>query len=208
MLWLHMSGLLPSESDAVAADEADDDGGTRLLWLDDEDADTLLGSLSSDTARSVLVALHEEPRTASELAEHVDTSLQNVRHHLENLTEADLVETTETRYSVKGREMKVYEPVNDSLVVCVGDTEERNSLFSSLRRYIGAAVALVVGSLLVQAAFGIGLAGVDGPTSPRVADSVGGSTELLGVLSPGAAFFAGGLVVLLVVVLTTYWDQD
>lgn len=202
-----MSGLLPSESDAVAADEADDAGGTRLLWLDDDDADTLLGSLSSDTARSVLVALHEEPKTASELAEHVDTSLQNVRHHLENLTEADLVETTETRYSVKGREMKVYAPVNDSLVLCVGDTEERTSLLSSLRRYIGAVVALVVGTLFVQAAFGTSLSGIDGPSSPRVADSVGGSGELLGLLSPGAAFLAGGLVVLLVVVLTaTQYD--
>lgn len=203
-----MSGLLPSESEAITADEADDDGGTRLLWLDDDEADRLLGSLSSDTARSVLVALHEEPKTASELAEHVDTSLQNVRHHLANLAEADLVETTETRYSVKGREMKVYAPVNDSLVLCVGDTKERTSLLSSLRRYIGAAAALVVGSLFVHAAFGTGLQGVDGPTSPRVADSVGGSSELLGVLSPGAAFLAGGLVVLLVIVLTTYREYD
>lgn len=203
-----MSGLLPSESDAVAADQMDGDGGTRLLWLDDDDADTLLGSLSSDTARSVLVALHEQPRTASELAEQVDTSLQNVRHHLENLTEADLVETTETRYSVKGREMKVYAPVNDSLVVCVGDSTERTSLLSSLRQYLGAVAALVAGSLLVHAAFTTGLAGIDGPASPRVTDSVGGSGDLLGVLSPGAAFLAGGLVVLLVVALTAYRNQE
>ena len=202
-----MSGLLPSESDAVAADEADDSGGTRLLWLDDDDAETLLGSLSSDTARSVLVTLHEEPKTASELAEHVDTSLQNVRHHLNNLMEADLVETTETRYSVKGREMAVYEPVNDSLVLCVGDTEEPTSLLSSLRQYVGAAVALVVGTLLVQAMFGLALPGMDGPASPRMADSVGGSAELLGFLSPGAAFLAGGLVVLLAVAWTTYREN-
>lgn len=204
-----MSGLLPSESDAVAADEADDDdGGTRLLWLDDDDAENLLGSLSSDTARSVLVALHEEPKTASELADNVDTSLQNVRHHLDNLTDAELVETTETRYSVKGREMKVYAPVNDSLVLCVGDTEERNSLLSSLRNYVGAAVALVVGSLLVHVAFGTGLTAIDGPTSPRVADSVGSSSaDLLGVLPPALAFLAGGLVVLTVVVWTAARDQ-
>lgn len=175
-----------------------------MLWLDDDDAETLLGSLSSDTARSVLVTLHEEPKTASELADAVGTSLQNVRHHLNNLMDAELVETTDTRYSVKGREMAVYEPVNDSLVVCVGDTEERTSLLSSLRQYIGAAVALVVGALLVQATFGLALPGTDGPTSPRVADSVGGSGELLGVVSPGAAFLAGGLLVLLVVAVTTY----
>jgi hypothetical protein len=56
-----MSGLLPSESDAVAADEGDDEGGTRLLWLDDEEVDPLIGSLSSETARSLLTALHEDP---------------------------------------------------------------------------------------------------------------------------------------------------
>lgn len=202
-----MSGLLPSESDAVAADDSDDSGGTRLLWLNDDDAETLLGSLSSNTARSVLVTLHEEPKTASELADAVGTSLQNVRHHLNNLMDAELVETTDTRYSVKGREMAVYEPVNDSLVVCVGDTEERTSLLSSLRQYIGAAVALIVGALLVQATFGLALPGTDGPTGPRVADSVGGTGELLGVVSPGAAFLAGGLLVLLVVALTTYRER-
>jgi DNA-binding transcriptional ArsR family regulator len=203
-----MSGLLPSESSAVSADEADEDGGTRLLWLDDDEAETLIGSLSSDTARSVLTALHEEPRTASELAEEVDTSLQNVRHHLNNLAEADLIEATETRYSVKGREMKVYSPVNESLVVCVGDSEERSSFLSSLRQFISAAVALVLGSLLVHFAFGAGTPGVSGPSSPRVADSVGSTGELLGVLSPGVAFLAGGLVVLTAVAWEYHRNQD
>lgn len=193
-----MSGLLPSESNAITAEEADDDGGTRLLWLDDEEAESLIGSLSSNTARSVLTALHDEPKTASELADDVDTSLQNVRHHLSNLEEADLVETTETRYSVKGREMKVYAPVNESLVVCVGGSQERSSFLSSLRQFVGAAAALVVGSLLVHVTFSTGLPGVTGPSSPRVADSVGSSGALLGVISPAAAFLAGGLVVLAV----------
>ena len=200
-----MSGLLPSESSAVAADQAEDDGGTRLLWIDDDEAETLIGSLSSETARSVLTALHEEPRTASELADHVDTSLQNVRHHINNLTEADLVEAKETRYSVKGREMKVYGPVDDSLVVCVGDKDERGSLLDSLRQFVGAAAALVVGSLLVH--FTYGTAGVTGPSGPRVPDSVGGTGELLSVLSPGMAFLAGGLVVLAVIVFEYHQSQ-
>lgn len=200
-----MSGLLPSESSAVAADQAEDDGGTRLLWIDDDEAETLIGSLSSETARSVLTALHEEPRTASELADHVDTSLQNVRHHINNLTEADLVEAKETRYSVKGREMKVYGPVDDSLVVCVGDKDEQGSILDSLRQFVGAAAALVVGSLLVH--FTYGTAGVAGPSGPRVPDSVGGTGELLSMLSPGMAFLAGGLVVLAVLVFEYHQSQ-
>jgi DNA-binding transcriptional ArsR family regulator len=200
-----MSGLLPSESSAVAADQAEDDGGTRLLWIDDDEAETLIGSLSSETARSVLTALHEEPRTASELADHVDTSLQNVRHHINNLTEADLIEAKETRYSVKGREMKVYGPVDDSLVVCVGDKDEQGSILDSLRQFVGAAAALVVGSLLVH--FTYGTAGVAGPSGPRVPDSVDGTGELLSMLSPGMAFLAGGLVVLAVLVFEYHQSQ-
>ncbi|WP_435115019.1 ArsR/SmtB family transcription factor [Halolamina sp. C58] len=195
-----MSGLLPSESDAVAADEADDEGGTRLLWLDDEEVDPLIGSLSSETARSLLTALHEEPRTASELADAVDTSLQNVRHHLDNLQEADLVEVAETRYSVKGREMKVYAPVDDSLVVCVGNEAERSGLLDSLRQYVGAAAAVLVGSLLVHATVNVGGGGIAGPSGPRVADSIG-SGAVFGTVPPAALFLAGGLVAIAAVAL-------
>ncbi len=195
-----MSGLLPSESDAVAAGEAEEEGGTRLLWLDDEEVEPLIGSLSSETARSLLTALHEEPRTASELSDAVDTSLQNARHHLSNLQEADLVEVTETRYSVKGREMNVYAPVDDSLVVCVGNEEERSGLLDSLRQYVGAAVAVLVGAVLVDATVSVGTGGIAGPSGPRVADSVG-SGALLGTVPPAALFLAGGVVALAAVAL-------
>jgi len=195
-----MSGLLPSESDTVAADEGDDEGGTRLLWLDDEEVDPLIGSLSSETARSLLTALHEDPRTASELADTVDTSLQNARHHLDNLQEADLVEVAETRYSVKGREMKVYAPVDDSLVVCVGNEAERSGLLDSLRQYVGAGAAVLVGSLLVHVTVNVGGGGIAGPTGPRVADSIG-SGALFGTVPPAALFFAGGLVAIAAVAL-------
>lgn len=199
-----MSGLLPSESDATAPDDGGDgDGDLRVLWLDDEDADDLIGSLSSETARSVLTALHDDPATASELSDRVDTSLQNVRHHLGNLQDAGLVEVTDTRYSVKGREMNVYAPVEDSLVVCVGREDDRSTFLDSLRGLVGAIGALLAGSVLVQSLFGVGVVDVGGPgTAPRIGDAVGDATApLLGTLPPGATFFLGGLVVLLTVVV-------
>lgn len=172
----------------------------KVLWLDDDEADTLIGSLSSQTARSIVTAVHEEPRTASELADAVDTSLQNARHHLSNLQEAGLVKVSETRYSVKGREMNVYGPVDDSLVVCVGREEERTSFLDSLKRLIGAALALVVGSVLVHFGVGASVQGIGGPPGPRVPDSIGGAEQLFGTVSPAVAFLAGGLVVLTVLV--------
>ena len=215
-----MSGLLPSDADAASGDGSaagtatgsDDgpqevadaetgDGDVRVCWLDDEDADALIGSLSSETARSLLTALHEEPRTASKLAATVDTSVQNVRHHLENLQEAGLVTVVDTRYSVKGREMTVYGPANERLVVAVGGGDDRNSFLDSLRGILGVVGLLGGASLLVQWAFGAGVVDLGGPaTAPRIGDSVGATaSSTLGALPPGAAFLAGGLLVLLTV---------
>jgi DNA-binding transcriptional ArsR family regulator len=193
-----MSSLLPSESDG---DVEDAEGDVRVLTIDDEDTEQLIASLSSETARSLLSALHESPATASDLSEEVETSLQNVRHHLDNLREAGVIEVADTRYSVKGREMKVYAPARDSLVVCVGSEEARERFLDSLSRPAGAVALLAGAALVVGRLFGGGAVALGGPeTAPRVGDSVGGAaTTALGLLSPAVAFLAGGLLVLAMV---------
>jgi len=195
-----MSGLLPSESETTP-----EEGEPRVLWFDDEDAEELLGSLSSDTARAVLTSLHREPSTASALADEVDTSLQNVRYHLDNLESAGLVDVVDTEYSVKGREMNVYGPTDDPLVVCVGGDGNRDDIFDSLTEYVGVAALLAFASLLVQFAFGTGVADLGGPgTVPRVGDSLASGGALVGLVSPGVAFLAGGVLVLAAVVTLQY----
>jgi DNA-binding transcriptional ArsR family regulator len=194
-----MSGLLPSDTDSRREEPStrDGSGDLRVLWLDDEDAEQLIGSLSSQTARAVLTELHEGQATASELSDRVDTSLQNVRHHLTNLQEAGLVKVADTRYSVKGREMSVYAPADDSLVVCVGREDDRSSFLDSLKRLVSVVALLGIASALVQYAFGAGVVDLGGPgTAPRVGDAVGAADPLFGLLPPGVAFFAGGLLVL------------
>ena len=172
-----------TESDADTGGESE----PRVCWLDDADADAVIGSLSSETARSILTALYEQERTASELAETVDTSVQNVRHHLDSLAEAELTEVTGTRYSVKGREMDVYGPPDRRTVIAVGSGEEETeSLLDSLRSVLGGVAVLVATSLLVQA--------TTAPTgAPRVPDAVGGTTAA--PFPPGLLVFVGGIVV-------------
>lgn len=179
-------------------DAGDDDESVRVCWIDDESADDLIGALAPGTARTILGAVHEEPRTASELADAADTSVQNVRHHVSKLTDAGLVQSVDTRYSVKGREMTVYGPADDRVVVAVGGESERSSLLDSLRGLLSAVAVLAGASLLVQALFGSEVATLSGPeTVPRIGDAVGatGGTTL-GTVSPGLAFLAGGLLVL------------
>jgi len=210
-----MADLLPSTPDTSAADDAD----PRVIGLDSEDADDLIGALSSGTARELLTALHDEAATPSKLADRVDTSLQNTQYHLEKLEDADVIEVVDTAYSAKGREMNVYAPANQPLVVFAGGEEESTGLKAALTRLLGAVGVLGVVSVVVQALAGDlgGLFGGDvgrpapGPGEDPVASNPNGTTEVTTTATdaaagaadvaaagvpPGLAFFVGGAVVL------------
>jgi DNA-binding transcriptional ArsR family regulator len=196
-----MADLLPSQPDTSAADEAE----PRVIGVDSDDADDLLSALSSNTARKLLSALHEEPDTPSSLADRLDTSLQNVQYHLGKLESASVVRVIDTVYSEKGREMKVYAPTDRPLVVFAGREEESSGLKTALSRLIGGFGILAGFSLLVQYLL------TDGPWVGAQTGSAGTadvqtaaeSTRLAGeataVLPPGLVFFLGGTLMLLAV---------
>lgn len=199
-----MSGLLPTGTNASSEQE----GEPRTLWLDSDDTGELLSSLSSETARSILTELHDEPRTASEVATHVDTSLQNARHHLSKLEEAGAIRIADTRYSKKGREMNVYAPSEEPLMVFVTREERKTSFFDSLKGLMSATVLLGLVSLLVQWLVTPTVERNFAGELPRVGDSVGsGGAAPLGA-PPGLIFFAGGLLVLGVLIATHYITTD
>lgn len=141
-----MGSLFPFQSDVDV-----DTDGSRLLGIEEEAADEVFDALSSQTARTILAAVYEEPRPASDLADAADTSLQNARYHLDGLRDAGLVDVADTWYSERGTEMKVYAPANDSVVVMAGDEETRTSAFDALKSLLGSVGAIGVGALLVQA---------------------------------------------------------
>ncbi len=140
--------LLPSTPDTDIKNEP------RVVGVDDEDADALLSALSSGTARALFSALHEEPAPPSKLAERADTSLQNAQYHLEKLEDAGAIEVVDTAYSEKGREMDVYAPADEPLVIFAGAEEKQSTLRSALSRLLGSVGLLAAASLAVQQWFG------------------------------------------------------
>lgn len=84
--------------------------------------------LSSSTARTILGSLYRNPGPASDVATRVGTSLQNATYHLNRLQNADLVGVVDTWYSTKGREMNVYAPANDPLVLFAGGSESKRTV--------------------------------------------------------------------------------
>jgi DNA-binding transcriptional ArsR family regulator len=203
-----MVDLLPSTPDTSAAD-ADD---PRVVGLDDEATGDVLAALSSETARNLLAALHEEPDTPSGVADRVGTSLQNAQYHLERMDDAGLLAVADTVYSEKGREMDVYAPADRPLVVFAGDDGQEEGLRAALSRLLGAVALLAGGSLVVEYLLR------DGPWLPRMAATGGAdgggptaasaeaytaASSGLG-LPPGLLFFLGGLFVLVAVVAVRY----
>ncbi|MUV88930.1 helix-turn-helix domain-containing protein, partial [Halapricum sp. CBA1109] len=126
--------LLPSKPDTSPPEDAE----PRVVGVDSDDAEDVISALSSDTARTVLAELHEDPAPPSELADRVDTSLQNVQYHLEKLQRAGAVSVVDTAYSAKGREMDVYAPADQPLVIFAGDEEKTTGLKAALSRLLGA----------------------------------------------------------------------
>jgi DNA-binding transcriptional ArsR family regulator len=174
-----MADLLPSRSDAGGP--ASDD--PKVVGLDSDAADDLISALSSRTARRVLAELHEDPASPSALADRVDTSLQNVQYHIENLSDADVIEVVDTVYSEKGREMKVYAPSDRALVVFAGREQETTGLKSALKSLLGGVGVLALASVVVDRLLGgptadlFGLGGAGGADSGAEQADDGGADD-------------------------------
>ena len=150
--------LLPSEPDTSAVEETD----PRVIDVNSDDADDVLSALTSDTARQVLSELHEDPAPPAELADRVDTSLQNAQYHLNKLEDAGAIEVIDQIYSEKGREMNVYAPADQPLVIFAGAEEQSTGLRAALSRFLGSLGIVALASAAIQELFGGGLTNLFG----------------------------------------------
>ena len=85
----------------------------------DNGSDSVLQTLSSETAREIVRTVGDEPKPPSEIADAVGTSIQNVQYHLGRLQNAGIVRHVDTWYSSRGCEMSVYALGTEKLVVTI-----------------------------------------------------------------------------------------
>lgn len=195
--------LLPSSRPDVQADQ---EGELRLLGLDDDTTDAVLDAISSETARTLLGQIHDEPQTPSELAAQTDTSLQNISYHLEKLEAAELIQVAGTQYSEKGREMKVYGPADEPLVMFVGSDERKLSFKQLLTRFIGATSLLAVLSILLHSLIEGGMPYIS--FTGAGGDGAGGGAAVEPALPLATALFLGGFVMLVLLFVWWYWEPE
>jgi DNA-binding transcriptional ArsR family regulator len=103
-----------------------------VVGLDAEHSGDVFSALTSATARSIVAELHREPATQSELADRVDTSLQNANYHLGRLVDAGVVTVVDELYSEKGNEMSVYGAVGQPFVLIAGGDEHLDAVRRAL----------------------------------------------------------------------------
>lgn len=183
------------------------DGG-QIVGVNEQEADEIFDALASDTTRDVLTAIYNKPETASEVADHVDTSLQNVKYHLDKLQEAGLIEVADTWYSEQGNEMKVYAPTNESIVLLAGSDTTRLTLRETLTRLIGATGILAVGSIIVEKIVWTQATNPYEVDQPSVLPSWIPFDEIGSYISPGVLFFTGGLIILSIVMIWSILDHE
>jgi DNA-binding transcriptional ArsR family regulator len=128
----------------------DSEGDEKVLILPlGEESKKITRTLSNDSARQVLELLADEPMSASDIAEKLDIPLTTVKYNLDALIESGLIMIKQTRWSVKGRKIKIYAPIR-KLIVVVPDKTDRKSVVDILRRYLGVVLGAAGISAIIE----------------------------------------------------------
>ena len=119
-----------------------------ILEPGDERAQKIAKAMGSKTASDILHLLGEGPTSLTDIGERLTLPMNTAKYHVENLLEAGLISVAETKYSVKGREVKYYTLANQMLIVA-----PRQSSMRSLILKYASLFGIVVLATMVIAAF-------------------------------------------------------
>ncbi len=185
-------------------------GEVVVLQPGDERAQKIGKAIASQAANDILHALQERPKTAGDLASTLAMPMGTVKYHIENLLDAGLLEIRETRYSVKGREIKVY-GLKDQLLIVAPRVQNIRSLLLKYATLFGiiilASVAAYAMLPILSAPPGMGgedvakfqgerSVGIMAEPAPSAVAPVQGLA-----LDPVLAFFLGGCLVIILLII-------
>ncbi|PKL64749.1 MAG: transcriptional regulator [Methanomicrobiales archaeon HGW-Methanomicrobiales-3] len=200
-----------------------------VLEPGDERAQKIARAMSSQTANDILQQLAGGPTSLADIAERLGQPMNTVKYHVGNLLDAGLIAVADTKYSVKGREVKMYSLTNQLLIVAPRQSPVR-SLILKYASLFAIVLVATIGIMALGPLFS-GLHGMPGaaenvalavPPSPTVADRqvAGGAEEIMtakasyaGAIDMGSstspdtalAFFLGGILVILVLLCYEAW---
>lgn len=137
----------------------------EVIFLEpgEEKAQNIVKAISHQNAGEVVQILSlEGPLRLSDIAERLKISINAAKYHIENLMNAGILEISNTRYSVKGKKVKIYRLKNQVFIVAPKMTSI-SQVRSALMRY---SATLVIFSSVFCVAF------VQGYIEPTVTNLV------------------------------------
>lgn len=182
--------------------------------------------ISNDTAMQVMDLLADGPMSTSTVAEKLSIPLTTAQYNIEKLMESGLVKIEKTKYSEKGREVKLYR-ASRRLIMIVPEKAGSQAVIDALKKYIllvpiAAAISVIVEYLdPIVSYFNPQM----GEMATKASDSATNGQPLMYAMPPevqrslgdqasqalstpfqhaGVLFFAGCLLVLLLLVLLEY----
>jgi DNA-binding transcriptional ArsR family regulator len=117
-----------------------------VLEPGEEKATKIAKAMASQTASDILKFIGEGPKTSTEISEHLSLPMNTAKYHIENLLDAGLISVSATKYSVKGREVKVYSLTNQLLIVA----PRQSNVHSLLLKYASLFGIVVFGSFVIS----------------------------------------------------------
>ena len=103
-----------------------------------EDSKKITQALSNEKSLKILELLAQDPMSATEIASSLSMPLTTIKYNLDGLIDSDLIHVKDTKWSKKGRQIKIYEPVQKLIVVVPGSSnKDRSSIMGMLKKYLG-----------------------------------------------------------------------
>ncbi|NYT05469.1 MAG: helix-turn-helix transcriptional regulator [Methanomicrobiales archaeon] len=184
-----------------------------VLEPGDERAQKIARAMASQTAADVLAVLKNGEHTSSEIAEALAIPMTTVKYHLENLMEAGMIDIVRTRWSKKGREVKIYGLRDQLVIVSPKNTDVREillkyaSLFgvfvlATLMMAVAAPLVFPGSQVMTEDGAAFGTASTEPAPAPLLqkngmrGEDAGPADGLFAV-----AFFTGGCALLILLIL-------
>lgn len=106
-------------------------------------------TISNDTAMSILELLADAPMSTSAIAKKLNIPLTTAQYNIEKLIDAGLAKVEKTKYSEKGREVKLYAPAK-RFIVLVPEKTASQAVMDALKKYMVLLPVAAVLAVLVE----------------------------------------------------------
>jgi DNA-binding transcriptional ArsR family regulator len=198
--------------------------GIVVLEPGEERAQKIAKAMGSQTASDILRLLAVGPKSLTDITDTLAVPMNTAKYHVENLLDAGLILVTDTKYSVKGREVKLYSLTNQLLIVAPRQADLRSLLLKYAALFgIVAAASLAVSAILpliaswslttgapmaAQASFinsdGAGRSSEAAPAVLKMSYNTLATSSAVGP-DPAIAFFLGGVLVIVILLCYEAW---